>query len=135
MAKKVLCALLIVFVAVPCLIPNASANGIMPLDLYTRSCRSTLTISGTTAKCESELKGYPDVTTKIVMTQILEKKSTGTTWTYVTSWSETFTDWQAFMTNYAYNLSSGTYRLRTVCTVYSGSAYENIEKSSSSVTI
>lgn len=39
------------------------------------------------------------------------------------------------MSNSKSNLTSGTYRLRTVFTVYSGTSYETVEKVSSEVTV
>ena len=130
--KKILCTLLIVVIAVPCFSLKTVAYGIMPFDLYTSSCSSTLTISGTTATCTSDATGYLGETTKIVIDQILEQKGSGDTWSYVNSWSKTGIGHKGSATNYEYSLSKGkTYRLKTTFTVYCGTKYETIEKISS----
>lgn len=99
---------------------------------YTSSASSTLTISGSTAYCESKLTGLSSVTS-ISGTQYLEKK--------VLWWRDTVAEWNAStngtrlsMSNSKSNISSGTYRLRTEFTVYSGSNSEPVEKISSEIT-
>lgn len=80
--------------------------------------KSMLSISGTTATCESSARGDSDVT-KIVAVQTLEKQGflwiwgtyDGTTWTK-TVYSNTIT-----MSNTKTGLSSGKYRLKTVFTL------------------
>jgi len=74
-------------------------------------------------------------TTKIVIDQILEQKDSDDNWSYVNSWNETDTGHKGTATNYEYGLSKGTYRLRTVFTVYCGTKFETIEKTSKEVTI
>lgn len=135
MTKKILCTILVFVIAVPCFNLKAIAYDIIPFYLYTESCSSLLTISGTTATCTSKATGYLGETTKIVIDQILEQKSSGDTWSYVNSWNETYTGHKSSATNYEYSLSKGkTYRLRTVFTVYCGTKYETIEKTSKEVT-
>ena len=92
---------------------------------YTSSLTSTLSISNNTATCNSVVRGMSNLATKVVVTQTLQKKS-GSTWTYVTSWSKTFNSWLAMYSNSKSSLSSGTYRLKTVAKVYSGNSYETI---------
>lgn len=92
---------------------------------YTASLTSTLSISNNTATCNSVVRGMSNLATKVVVTQTLQKKS-GSTWTYVTSWSKTFNSWLAMYSNSKSSLSSGTYRLKTVAKVYSGNNYETI---------
>lgn len=92
---------------------------------YTSSLTSTLSISNNTATCNSVVRGMSNLATKVVVTQTLQKKS-GSTWTYVTSWSKTFNSWLAMYSNSKSSLSSGTYRLKTVAKVYSGNNYETI---------
>ena len=52
-------------------------------------------------------------------------------WSKVKAWSETDTGSNGSLTNYAYSLSKGTYRLKSVFTVYAGTKYETITKYSS----
>lgn len=112
-----------------------SAQEVSVYDLYTKSTFSTLTISGTTATCKSEATGYSGTTTKIVIVQTLQTKTSSGTWSKVKAWSETDTGYKGSLTNYAYSLSTGTYRLKSVFTVYAGTQYETITKYSSRKTI
>lgn len=104
-----------------------------PYFLYTNSAKSTLIISGNTAYCESVIKGDSTVT-KIYATQYLEKKN-GNKWETVDSWSDSVSGKSLSMSNSKDNLGSGTYHLRTVATVYSGSKSEPVVKTSMEVTI
>ncbi len=114
---------------------NAFAENIVPFTLYTESATSTLTISGAKATCISKATGYSGETTKIVIEQILQKKTSSGTWNEVTSWSETDTGYIGSATNTKSSLSSGTYRLKTVFTVYAGSNYEVLTKYSTEKTV
>ena len=100
-----------------------------PMYLYASNATSTLTINNGTAFCESTLSGTNDVT-RIEATQYLEKK-TLFWWSDVNSWSKTSYSKSLNMSNTEHNVGSGTYRLRTVFKVYSGSNSEEIEKISS----
>lgn len=92
---------------------------------YTSRLNSDVSISNNTASCKSTVYGFSGLTTKVVITQTLQKKS-GNTWINVTSWSKTFNTWFAIYGNTKSSLSSGTYRLKTVAKVYSGNNYETI---------
>lgn len=108
-----------------------------PMYSYTRSCSSELTTSGTTATCMSKATGYYNETTKIIFKQTLQKKNSSCDWDDVTNatWTSTVNSYQGSATNYKYSLSSGTYRLKTVFTVYAGTSYETITKYSKERTI
>ncbi len=114
---------------------NVFAENVMPCWNYTRTYSSTLTISGTTATCTSKANGYAGKTTKIVISQILQKKNSSGKWSKVESWGETDTGYKGSATNNAYNLSKGTYRLKSVFTVYAGSKNETITKYSFEKTV
>ena len=79
--------------------------------------------------------GYSGETTKIVMEQTLQKKTSSGGWSEVASWSETDTGYIGSATNTKSSLSSGTYRLKTVFTVYAGSDYEVLTKYSTEKTV
>jgi len=100
---------------------------------YTTSATSTLTITSGTAYCKSTAKGNSTVT-EIDAVQYLEKKS-GSNWVAVSggTWSGSANTRVLNMSNSKSNLSGGTYRLRTVFTVYNGSNSETVEKISSEV--
>lgn len=82
---------------------------------------STLTISGTTAKCESKLVGHSNVTSCKVE-QTLEKYS-GWFWIWNdvdgASWSNIISGSSGKVTNSKSGLESGTYRLKSVFTLTS----------------
>ena len=109
----------------------ASATVILPDSpaySYTRECSSDLSISGTTATCKSSVIGYYNKTTKIVIKQTLQKKNSSDKWEDVCSWSDTIYSFKGSLTNTKSSLSSGTYRLKTVATVYAGTEHETITK-------
>lgn len=108
---------------------TAIYSDIALMDLYTKSATSELSINDGTAYCVSTLNGISSVT-KIEATQYLEKK-TLFWWSNVKSWSKTSNSSMISMSNTEHNVGSGTYRLRTVFKVYSGSNSEEIEKISS----
>ncbi len=116
---------------------SASENdyGIAPAYCYTSDCYSSLSISGSTATCTSSATGYYGETTKISVYQVLQKKTSSGSWTSVGSWQETDSGYKGYASNLKSGLSSGTYRLYTIFTVYAGSNYETIEKYSSTKTI
>lgn len=135
MFKKLVSLICVMIVSIFCFGIAVSAEIIAPCTLYTDSASSTLTISETTATCSSTAKGYANVTTKIVIKQTLQKKSSSGIWCKVASWSETDTGYKGSATNTKSGLSSGTYRLKTIFTVYAGSDYETITKYSSEKTV
>lgn len=108
-------------------------NTASPYYLYTGYVKSTLIISGNTAYCKSEIKGDSTVT-KIYATQYLEKKN-GDKWDIVDYWNDSTDGNSLSMSNSKDNLGSGTYRVRIVATVYSGSKSEPIRDTSKEVTI
>lgn len=83
---------------------------------------STLTISGTTAKCESKSIGHSDVKSCTVE-QTLEKYWGLWIWNEVegASWSDTISSVSGIVTNSKSGLESGTYRLKSVFTVTTSS--------------
>ncbi len=105
-----------------------------PAYSYTSDCSSSISISNSTATCKSYIRGYFNVTTKIEVEQTLQKKNSSGKWVDVCSWNNTINYFQGTVTNYAYSLSSGTYRLKSVFTVYSGNNHETITNDSSEKT-
>lgn len=93
--------------------------------LYTSSISNELSFIGTTAKCKSTVVGFPEITTKIEITNTLQKKY-GNSWYNSGSQSGTSYLWGTTLTTYEYNQSSGKYRLKTTAKVYCGSEYETI---------
>ena len=79
---------------------------------------SKLTISGTTAKCESSVKGHSDVV-EITAEQYLQKQ--GFMWIWSTydgaEWTKTVYTNTLTMSNTKTGLSSGKYRLKTIFTL------------------
>lgn len=100
---------------------------------HTTSVTSMLTISSSKATCISTAQGDSTVT-QINGTQYLEKKN-GDDWDIVESWSDSAKGNYLTMSNSKDNIGSGTYRTRTVFTVYSGSSSEVVEKTSKEKTV
>jgi hypothetical protein len=93
---------------------------------------STLNISSKNAICCSTVQGKTNSITKIIVTQTLQKKS-NSTWSDVTSWSKTVNASGARFNNTKSSIGSGTYRVKTVAKVYSGSNYETVTAYSTTV--
>lgn len=115
---------------------NAQSYAATPYYLLATNNYAKLTISGTTASCESGATGLPSVT-KIVVVQTLEKH-----WAFGlffgvdgASWTKTVNSNSATAINKKYNLGSGTYRLKTEFTLYSGTQSETITAYSPEKTI
>ena len=110
-------------------------NTVSPYYLYTYSVKSTLIISKDTAICESKITGDSTVT-QIYATMYLEKKN-GDKWEVVSdcTWSDSVKGKSLTISKSKDNLDSGTYRVRIVGTVYSGSKSEPVEDISKEVTI
>ena len=82
-----------------------------------------LTANGT-AYCLADVEGYDGITTKIHIKMILQK-SVQRRWTDKATWEGTFNDvWGAL--DESVTVTTGTYRVKAIYTVYSGSAYEEI---------
>lgn len=138
MIKKIISLALTIIMTLGCVALTASAavvedSTVSPMSLYTSNVTSNLTISSKTATCKSIVSGKSAVT-KIVITQRLQKKS-GDSWTNVQSWTKTTNSGYSSFMNTKSSLASGTYRVRTIAKVYSGTAYETTRVNSSTCTI
>lgn len=92
---------------------------------YTQKVYSGISKSGNTVSCQSRVTGISGITTKITITQEIQKKS-GTSWSSINGRGTTvFTSYANFSYSYS-NLASGAYRVKTIAKVYSGSNYETI---------
>lgn len=133
---SLLCALVLSISFGVCNTANAAVvTPDAPAYSYTNECNSYLSVSGTTATCESYATGYYNKTDKVVIKQILQKKTSSVSWEDVCSWTTTVYSFHGSAINNKYSLSSGTYRLKTVFTVYAGTSYETITKYSKEKTI
>lgn len=101
---------------------------------YTNSITSTLSIDNGSASCVTTIYGISGTTTKIVVTQYLEKKN-GNSWDEVNSETDTFDSWWCNDTNSFTITESGTYRLRSKAVVYSGSKSEVVKNTSKEKTV
>ncbi len=135
-AAAVLLALVLSIVSLGCLTVNAaeSVPDVSPTYEYAGSYTSTLTITGTTAKCVSYSIGNSGVTS-IVVNQTLQRKTSSGTWQFVEHWNETDTGTRSSTTNYKYNLSSGTYRLKSQFTFLSDEGFETVSVYSEEKTV
>ena len=100
--------------------------GVSPCYTYTSYTSTSFSISNGDAICNTYAEGYRSSTTKITITQTLQKKS-GSSWVDVWSWTNTEYYWYYSYTNYHYPLTKGaTYRVKSCIKVYEGSNYETI---------
>ena len=132
MFKKVLS--LVVAIAMLCSLPlvtHAEAKMItvdppiiQPLHNYTQDYDETISITNGIATCKATLTGISGTTTKVVIKMTLQKK-TLLWWSEVETWSTTSNTYYGTLTKTA-AVKSGTYRVKAVYTVYSGSNSESI---------
>ncbi len=101
---------------------------------YTSYCASGISITGTTAFCDSSAVGYSGETTKIYIEQTLQRRGTYG-WVNEQTWTSTTYSYYASLSNYKYNLTSGTYRVKSFFKVYSGTNYDTITTYSSESTV
>jgi len=109
--------------------PADDGSAIQPRYNYTSKFSETLTISGGTATCKASLTGINGTTTKVVIKMTLQKK-TLLWWSEVETWSATYNTYYGTLSKTA-SVKSGTYRVKAVYTVYSGSNSESITDYSS----
>lgn len=102
--------------------PEFEEPGITPQYQYAKECSATLSISGGTAYCSAKANGSS--VTKVQITMTLQKK-TLLWWSDKSEWTTTVNSSTALFEKTA-SAGSGTYRVKAVCKVYSGSASESI---------
>ena len=83
-----------------------------------------LSITNGTASCSATLTGINGTTTKVVIKMTLQKK-TLLWWSEAESWTATYNTYYGTLSKTA-TVKSGTYRVKAVYTVYSGSNSESI---------
>lgn len=76
------------------------------------------------AACTASVEGYDGITTKVEIQMILQK-SIKRRWTDMVSWEGTFNEIDGYLSELT-TVTTGTYRVKAIYTVYSGSAYEEI---------
>jgi len=78
-----------------------------------RTCSASLAISGSTATCGGTGSAYASMASSVNLCMYLQKYNSG--WTTVASWSTTVSGTTAILSKTA-TVSSGTYRVKVVCT-------------------
>ena len=115
---------------------RVSASDLISINYaYTSSCSSDISVSGSTITAKSSVIGYNGTTTKVVIKQTLQKKTSSGTWTSAGTASSTTNSYRATLSKKYTGLSSGNYRLKSVFTVYAGNKSETITKYSSEKTV
>ena len=136
MLKKVISMMLCLVVIMSICSISASASDLICVNYtYTYSCDSNMTISNKTITAKSSVIGYNGTTTKVVIKQTLQKKTSSGTWTSAGTASSTTNGYRATLSKKYTGLSSGKYRLKSVFTVYAGNNSETITKYSSEKTV
>lgn len=101
--------------------------------LYAESASSSLSISSSKkATCKSVVKDDDGEVTKIVLTQVLQKKD-GSNWVTYAGWGGTFNQSSVTSVRTREPVSSGSYRFKTIAKVYKGTKYETITTYSKAV--
>lgn len=118
-----------------CCIPLTVSADIIICDDSSINCTSDLSISGVTAKCDSTAMGYGGKTTKIVINQILQKKTSTGKWSNYGSTNKTVDASRCTLSKTYDCLPKGTYRLSTTATIYSGKTREVVTRYSSTRTV
>lgn len=121
-----ICFLLLFPIGISAFAAVPDNSTVEPLYNYSTSASATLTISNGTATCKSIFKGIPGVTTKVKITMILEKKTNGE-WNPYKTWTATINDTNGTLTKTT-AVSSGTYRVHSVFTAYSGTKSEKLTR-------
>ena len=102
-------------------------------NLLLDSCASTLTISRDTARCISQAAGFCGLTTRIEITQTLQKKKNDNGWINMDKWNFNYDGYSCLTNNKKDDLPNGIYRLKTVFSVYSQDVCEMHTKLSNEV--
>jgi len=102
---------------------------VQPMYNYTSTTTTNLNISSGVASCRSYIMGYNGTTTKIEITMTLQKK-TLLWWSTVETWTTTVNSYYGSF-NKSISVGGGTYRVKAVYKVYSGSNSETITDYSS----
>lgn len=137
--KKIICLILFVVFSA-CMATSVSALNVdRVIDdeiglqyVYTNYVTSRLNISSKTATCTSTVNGIPGKVTRITITQELQKKN-GTSWKSILGRGTTVYTSSAYFVQKHTGLSSGTYRVKTIAKVYSGTSYETVTAYSTAV--
>ena len=104
---------------------SAEETVVQPRFSYTNFAAASLDITTQgVASCLATAEGYNGITTKVEIQMILQK-SIKRRWTDMVTWEGTFNGMDGYL-NELTTVTTGTYRVKAVFTVYSGSAYEEI---------
>lgn len=121
--KRIIAAILIALLFVNSFEVSSEAltksDSIVVMDINSSTKKSELYFNSNTATCKSTYCESNSPVSSISATQTLEKKGLFGIYSSVSgaSWTKTVTTQNLSMSNTKSNLSSGTYRLRTVFTV------------------
>jgi hypothetical protein len=93
--------------------------------LYTMNLCTSLSFSGNNAICTSSAQGYPSLATRIEISMTLQERGfLGLWWNDIFTWTGAWNAYHGSLEWAAGPMPSGTYRNRTVYTIYSGSYSE-----------
>ena len=128
MFKKIISILLTVVLLFTCTLSSYAAlpggdSIVQPMYNYVDRVDTTLSITNGKALCKVDILGY-STTTKIEIDLTLQKK-TALWWSTVEAWEVNYLQYTAQHSR-TFSVNSGTYRLKAVYKVYSGTNYETI---------
>lgn len=127
--KKILSVLLILLMTFNCFSYSYAAlpednEIVQPMYSYVTQLLTDIAIENNVATCKIYAKGINGTTTKIEIDLTLQKK-TALWWSTVEAWEVNYLQYTAQHSR-TFSVNSGTYRLKAVYKVYSGTNYETI---------
>lgn len=105
-------------------VSESGENQVQPCYDYTNIISASIRNSNGKAVCTGDVSGYSGITTKIVLTMTLQKKSL-LWWSKVQEWTTTSTAYYATLVK-TVAVDSGKYRVKVEAVVYSGSNSETV---------
>lgn len=138
MFKKLITILLTVVISISCCVSTAHAAEATPdisiMSVYVNSKYCSISVSGTTATCVTEISGKSSVS-QVSINQTLQRKDSSGRWQYITNWNKTYTSSYGKSQNSKSSLSSGTYRQMSQIVLLVGTTLEHFTLYSEEVTI
>ena len=124
-SKRILCVLMSLILLFSTTLMVSAENQVQPRWSYTNFTFVGLEVTTAgTAYCTANVDGYDGITTKVHIEMKLQKY-TVLWWSTQETWEGTFNDYYGTLVK-TKSVGSGTYRVKAVFTVYSGSASEEI---------
>lgn len=116
----IVAVLLLTTIVIGMALAEEITNQVTPRYSYTSSVTAGLSFSGSTANCSGSVSpsGYDDVSVTVTL-----YRQNGSSWDFVTSWSDSAEDGATAAAGGSINITSGTYKVTTRGNVGNGKEY------------